>query len=129
MHRNRKRVSYIRLFCICKRKHVTNVRLHVLDEESKKYKRSLGLVDDDSVDGDVTSDRKDGNVKELSNSVSKLEEKLRLARLHTSRLQNHLKSDEFKNKSTEEKRLLELEKQRSELLIRAQELEELCERN
>ena len=112
-----------------KEQHVTNVRLRVLGEESKKYKRSLGLVDDDSVDDDnVATDRKDSSVKELSTSVSKLEEKLRLARLHTSRLQNHLKSDEFKNKSKEEKRLVELEKQRSELLIRAQELEELlCE--
>lgn len=68
----------------------------------------------------------DSDVKNLSNSVSKLEEKLRLARLHTTRLEDHLKSDEFKHKSKEEKRLFKLEQQRSELLIRAQELEELC---
>ena len=59
-------------------------------------------------------------------SVSRLEEKLQLARIHTTKLENHLKSDEFKNKSKEEKRLMELEKQRSELLIRAQDLEEAC---
>lgn len=110
-----------------KEQHVTDVRRSVIEKELRKYKKALGLeVEEEEEDSLKNNQQKEEEKENMIRSVSRLEEKLQLARIHTTKLENHLKSDEFKNKSKEEKRLMELEKQRSELLIRAQDLEEAC---